>query len=102
MYPNGPLKPAALPSFLACSILGHNSRPESLSSFVKSSAKRMPASLHIEDVLVLLHISSRTILRAKRMITSLGRLASFLPTQCTTSTASDILAANSGVIFPSS
>ena len=51
MKPNGPLKPSALPPFLAWSIFCHIACLDCQSSWVRSSAKRIPSSLHTGEAL---------------------------------------------------
>lgn len=99
MKPYGPLKPTALPSFLACSILGHSPCLERQSSCIRSSAKRIPSSLHTDEVFVLYQISSLITCFAKMIMIWRCLFSVILPTLCTMSIASSIFVARSGAIL---
>ena len=101
MKPNGPLKPAALPSFLAWSIFGHIACLDLQSSWIRSTAKRIPSSLHTGEALVRLQISSLTVRLTNRKMICRCLFCVAHPTLWTTSTTSSIFVFRSGAIFSS-
>lgn len=94
MNANGPRKPAALPSFLAWSIFGQSACLDHQSSWMRSSAKRIPSSLHTSEAFVRLQMLSLTMRLANRMIICRCLFSLALPTLWTTSIASFIFSLN--------
>ena len=88
------------PAFLACSVFVHTAFQASLSSFVRSSAKRMMSSLQTEWCLVVHQSSSLKCLPLNCMMIWRGRLALYGPRRCTESVMKSMFSFQCGTIFP--